>query len=436
MTAKTSSDSAYSPSRRQSITHPMQFGQKAEGVGVSCRLIQPCPIPNLPLMVVAVASFLECQEPHSPLTGLTSYLHNRSLGLCLTRTTHDKHKTNFCFSSANIAPIVVMPSDLNSYLASRYLVADPKPSSKKRKRKHGSAATGLLITDDDESGWGKMSALEDDDGQNGPTTVTGATAEFRKSKKSNWKTLDGGKDGTPKDDSAAADAILASVAAENDAARAADDEVPVLDDAEGVVKMSDGTHAGLQSAATVSAQLARRQREEREDFERNHKNVKEAETVYRDATGRRIDISMKRAEARRAAAEAQEKERLAQEALKGDVQLEEARRRRERLDDAKLMAFARTADDETMNAELKEKERWNDPMMQFMSEKRDKSNQGKSRNRRPVYKGAAPPNRYGIQPGYRWDGVDRGNGFEGDRFKALNRRERNKDLDYSWQMDE
>ncbi|KAK4134403.1 hypothetical protein BT67DRAFT_456310 [Trichocladium antarcticum] len=54
----------------------------------------------------------------------------------------------------------------------------------------------------------------------------------------------------------------------------------------------------------------------------------------------------------------------------------------------------------------------------------------------PVYKGPAAPNRYGIRPGYRWDGVDRGTGFEGERFKAINRRERNKGLDYAWQMDE
>ncbi|KAK5998128.1 Pre-mRNA-splicing factor CWC26 [Cladobotryum mycophilum] len=329
-----------------------------------------------------------------------------------------------------------MPSDLSNYLASHYLVADPKPSSKKRKRKQAAAASGLLITDDDDALWGQSRAGQDDLGEDGPLTISGTTAEFRKTKKSNWKSVGGGGNDSTKDDSAAADAIIASAAAENDAVRAADDEMPVVEDSEGVAKMSDGTHAGLQSGAAVAAQLRRRQEEERQDFERHRKNAKEAETVYRDATGRRIDISMKRAEARRAAAEAEEKERMAKEALKGDVQQDEARKRKEQLEDAKLMTFARKADDEDMNLELKEQERWNDPMTQFMSTKKDTGVGSKSSRRRPVYAGAAPPNRYGIKPGYRWDGVDRSNGFENERFKALNRRERNKGLDYAWQIDE
>lgn len=328
-----------------------------------------------------------------------------------------------------------MPSDLSSYLADRYLVADPKPS-KKRKRKQA-AGSGLLITDDDDGSWGQTTTNDGDD-EDAPVTVTSASAEFRKSKKSNWKSLGGDEKATNKDDSAAADAIIASAAAETDAARAADYEMPMIEGNDpNVVKMSDGTHAGLQSAATVSAQLKRRQREEREEFERHRKTAKEEETVYRDATGRRIDISMKRAEARRAAAEAEEKAKQAKEDLKGEVQQGEAKRRREQLEDAKLMPLARRVDDKEMNQELKEKERWNDPMAQFMDTAPKQSGSGKGRSkRRPVYNGAAPPNRYGIRPGYRWDGVDRSNGFEAERFKALNRRERNKGLDYAWQMDE
>lgn len=366
-----------------------------------------------------------------------------------------------------------MPSDLSSYLAEHYLTADPKPSSKKRKRKHDSKSTstsgGLLIQDDDE--WGTSSSRKsnrsrnyNDDGdgngnEDGPITV-GNVKEFRKTTKANWKTVGSSAAAAANDEAAAADAILASAVAEHEAARKAEeegDDPTIVDNNNSSTKMADGSHAGLQSAAAVTAQLERRQREEREQFEAERRRAgltakqgtEEEETYYRDATGRRIDVSMKRAEARRAALEAEEKERAKEEMLKGEVQLEEARKRKEALEDARGLTVARGADDEEMNRELKEQRRWNDPMARFLDAEQEKAGSksgansaggadktGRKVSRRPVYNGPAPPNRYGIRPGYRWDGVDRSNGFEAERFKALNRRERNKGLDYAWQMDE
>lgn len=354
-----------------------------------------------------------------------------------------------------------MPSNISDYIASRYLVADTKPSSKKRKRKHDKSSTsGLLIQDEDD--WGSSSSTRKSKHHDGereddiPVTV-GGVKEVRKTTKANWKSVGGGST-SANDESAAADAILASAAAEHEAARAAEDDDPTVvqqqqqqQQNKGGARMTDGSYAGLQSAAAVTAQLEQRQREEREQFEAEKRaglvKAGEEETYYRDATGRRVDVSMKRAEARRAAQDAEEAERKKKEALKGEVQLEEARKRKEKLEEAKGMTLARTADDEELNREMKGQLRWNDPMARFL-EAEDKPSggggggsrggpaSGSKVSRRPVYKGACPPNRYGIKPGYRWDGVDRSNGFESERFKALNRRERNKDLSYQWQMDE
>ncbi|KAK3353548.1 Pre-mRNA-splicing factor of RES complex-domain-containing protein [Lasiosphaeria hispida] len=346
-----------------------------------------------------------------------------------------------------------MPSDKASYLAAHYLTADTKPSSKKRKRKHASTADGLLIKDDDDAGWANPSSRRDGDDADadGPTTVAGISAEFRRSKKSAWKTV-----GAPipldtkdaRDAAADADAILASAAAEQ-AAAAREVDGDVDDPSSTVPQMADGTHAGLQSAAALTAQLRVRQEAERaelarlkaEQLQQGAGGAAEAEPeiVLRDATGRRVDVSMRRAEMRRAAIDADKAEEARKRALRGDVQIAEAAARREALEDAALMPLARGKDDEGMNAEMRAQQRWNDPMAQFLGdgdERAGPKGKKKGAGRKPVYKGAAPPNRYGIRPGYRWDGVDRGNGFEAERFKAINRKERNKTLDYAWQMDE
>ncbi|KAK4450656.1 Pre-mRNA-splicing factor of RES complex-domain-containing protein [Podospora aff. communis PSN243] len=347
-----------------------------------------------------------------------------------------------------------MPSDKVAYLASHYLSTDTKPPSKKRKRKHApSASSGLLIQDDDEPGWSTTSRNPDEaDEADGPALVAGTSAEFRRAKKSAWKTLS--SNSAPNDsDSAAADAIIASAAAEQAAAAREADGEDAVDPgpvAPAVPMMSDGTHAGLQSAAAITAQLKLRQQAEREELERlkaeraaaekrGEAPEGEGEVVLRDATGRRVDAAMRRAEMRRAAAEAEKAEEMRKRALKGEVQLEEARKRREALEDAALMPLARCKDDEEMNMEMKAAARWNDPMAQFLSNEGRGDGKGgrkKGMGRRPVYKGPAAPNRYGIRPGYRWDGVDRGNGFEAERFKAINRKERVKGLEYAWQMDE
>jgi pre-mRNA-splicing factor CWC26 len=337
---------------------------------------------------------------------------------------------------------------LSKYLANKYLNAEPS-ISKKRKRKNGTSTTpsGLIIADDDALGWTTGAQTTEDENDGRPLTISSGSAEFRKAKKNAWKVV-----GTPvlqpkdDEDAAAADRIIAQAAEENDEARG--DDAPVVEgdvtmEDEGVVKMGDGTHAGLQSAKAVAKQFEKRKREEAEAWEREQdgsggikkgkgKGKVPEDTVYRDATGKRIDISMRRQEARRELDEQARKEREAEDAQKGDVQRMMKDKRREELSEARFMPLARGIDDVEMNEEMKEQERWNDPAAQFLVKKKE----GRSVTGKPMYKGAAQPNRYGSRPGHKWDGVDRGNGWEGERFKAMNRRTRNKELDFAWQMDE
>ncbi|KAL4767969.1 Pre-mRNA-splicing factor cwc26 [Aspergillus nidulans var. acristatus] len=349
-----------------------------------------------------------------------------------------------------------MPSSsLAEYLAKNYLTADPAPPTDrpKKKRKKTKAAEvesqGLIIADDDPPDLRSTAALTSkDNDEYGPVVTGGRSAEFRKTKKSNWKTI-GSSTNTGTDTATAtgqsagqdeADAILADAMAEEDARRAAGDEDPMVvdqDDNEddGGLRMESGARAGLQTAEQTAAMIAAQQKKRKAE-EAQYKGKKQGdaqETIYRDASGRIINVAMKRAEARRLEEEKRIKEAEAKEALMGDVQRAERESRRAALEEAKVMPLARTADDEELNEELKAQTRWNDPAAQFLTKS---TGGGRSKTGKPLYKGAFQPNRYGIRPGHRWDGVDRSNGFEKEWFAARNKKGRLEALEYEWQMDE
>lgn len=350
---------------------------------------------------------------------------------------------------------------LADYLAKNYLTADAdaskKSSSSSKKRKRKQKDNGLSI-DDDDDGWKRRGAGDSDD-EDGPTIVgstaglslTGAKKLKKKGRKDNDKAAGGevfttfgvsapshaAQVAADEEAAAAADAIIAGAAAERKRADEEEDAAPEVvvhnDDAEGPV-MESGARAGLQTAEQVEAAVRKKMDAERRDAEAAAREVGSAaqETIYRDASGRVINVAMKRAEARRKAEEEERKKAEGERAARGDVQNAEAERRRERLRDAKTMSFARGRDDAEMNDELRATDRWNDPAMGFLKAKK----KGKSVTGKPLYQGAFQPNRYGIRPGHRWDGVDRGNGFEGEWFKARNKKANRENLEYAWQMDE
>jgi pre-mRNA-splicing factor CWC26 len=325
---------------------------------------------------------------------------------------------------------------LADYLAANYLSADTK-QSKKRKRKEAKA-NGLSIADDGADDWTKPAGDNSDD-DDGPT-VAGTTLSGglnKPTKKSKWIKI--GVDAPKDSDQAAADAILADAQAESKARADEEDDAPVVEsEVHDGTTMASGAMAGLQSAEAVTLALKRKEKAEKKAMQDAGLDPtgKAQETIYRDASGRIINVAMKRAEARAKAEEEERKKQAAIENAKGDVQRREQDARKQALQDAKVMGVARYADDEKLNDELKERERWNDPMAQLIASKKTTTKGGKSKSSGKQYQGAAEPNRYGIRPGWRWDGVDRGNGFEKKWFQARNKAKDRQDLEYHWQMDE
>lgn len=329
---------------------------------------------------------------------------------------------------------------LSDYLAKNYLSADSKPS-KKRKRKDAAQAQGVTIAEDDTSDWTKPAQKGDED-DDSPTVWGGNLSGGlnKPAKKSKWIKVGAA---APTDaDQAAADAILADAQAESTARAQQDDDAPAVvgeagEDYDGPM-MASGAMAGLQSADQVTAALKRREKAERKAMEAAGLDPagKAQETIYRDASGRIINVAMKRAEMRAKAEEDERKKQDELESRKGDVQKREKEERRQQFEDAKTMGVARYADDKALNDELKERERWNDPMAKLITSKKKDSGRRKGGGGGKTYQGASEPNRYGIKPGWRWDGVDRSNGFERKWFAARNKRKDREELMYSMQMDE
>merc|ERR1719167_1500510 len=85
--------------------------------------------------------------------------------------------------------------------------------------------------------------------------------------------------------------------------------------------------------------------------------------------------------------------------------------------------LARDADDADLNDHLRDADRQEDPMLAYVQKKRKQAVANSNIERFPEYKGPQPPpNRFGIRPGYRWDGVDRSTGFEKKLFENQNKR--------------
>lgn len=291
------------------------------------------------------------------------------------------------------------------------ILARTAPKKKKKRKAEAGpsmSGSGALIKDDD-AGWGESMAKDDDD-DDAADALIAADRGFKKrrvaaAEESNWTTI---REPTPPPP---------------------EDEQPMVMDAQGAAQVPF-------TGGLLTAKQLREQMPSDKTTHMDEKHLREAreqaqETVYRDASGRKIDTKAEKAEAARKKREKEERDAKKMEWGKGLVQRQEEEERKRELERQRTKDVARYADDEDLNKDLKAQERWNDPAAAFLTKKRTKG------PRKPEYTGPPPPpNRFGIKPGYRWDGVDRGNGFEKKLFQHQNDRKRRGQESYQWSVDD
>lgn len=242
---------------------------------------------------------------------------------------------------------------LKTYLAEKYM-SGPKadailsksvqPKKKKRKTTASTSTAGTsasFIKDDDLMGWGDAPRDDEDDAED---AVVAADRRFKKRQKTDtdagWQTVQEGAGGskTPPPP---------------------EDEQPQV--------VEPAFTGGLLTSAQLKKKLPKHRPEKKTAEEAEADRAAAQETVYRDASGRKVDVAAERAEAARLKREREEKEAKKMEWGKGLVQREEAEKRRKEEEEMRTRSFARTIDDKGLNEDLKAQDRWNDPAAAFLT---------------------------------------------------------------------
>eukprot|EP01038_Epipyxis_sp_PR26KG_P007379 gene7379-10051_t len=209
-------------------------------------------------------------------------------------------------------------------------------------------------------------------------------------------------------------------------------------------KTSSGHDAGIQSSSKFGERERELKRERDNELKSIAKNnLESSETVYRDKHGRKLDMVNEFMKQQTLAENKKAKVEKAQyEWGKGLKQKENEEEKRRELLEIADEPFARYIDDPKIDTMRKNELRDGDPMAQFFMQKSEKleaakesNTSSKQVNKKPLYKGPIPtPNRFGIRPGYRWDAIDRGIGYEHTLLTRINSKKSLKEDEYKWSV--
>ncbi|XP_063980566.1 BUD13 homolog [Diachasmimorpha longicaudata] len=198
-------------------------------------------------------------------------------------------------------------------------------------------------------------------------------------------------------------------------------------------KTLSGKTAGLLDAVALREETIAHKKRERELFSKMSAEVSgegQAPVLRDKKTGRRRDLAAEAADKRQ---KEKEQAEIDEKYAKWGRGLKQVSDQTQKLkDDLYEMSkpLARYADDVDLDSQQRAAEHAEDPMLAYIKDKQIK--EGKREPDAPTYEGSFMPNRFGIKPGHRWDGVDRSNGYEKKWFDARNARAATQDEAYKW----
>lgn len=204
-------------------------------------------------------------------------------------------------------------------------------------------------------------------------------------------------------------------------------------------KTLDGKAAGLQHAKDLAVEMEKFKQRENSLF-RNlsaEQSGVNASTVLRDKkTGKIRNIEEEQEEQRRKQEEEDKNKEKYSKWGRGLKQVEDINEKIAQDLHEMNKPLARYADDEDLERYLKEQEREDDPMLAYIRKKKKKDAVASGKPMKPTYEGEFMPNRFGIRPGYRWDGVDRSNGYEKKWFEVQNAKRAQQEDVYKWSTED
>jgi len=176
-------------------------------------------------------------------------------------------------------------------------------------------------------------------------------------------------------------------------------------------KMTSGHSAGLQS----SDNFRKTEHEIRQKKCNGEVAMERGETIYRNKDGREMPVD---AEASQKDYDDKDSDPLWNLGAAQKRKMMEISEERKKMSEGKFSTSMHDVD-------LYKKDilRAGDPM----------ARQSRENGNKKIYKGPQPkPNRFGIMPGYRWDGIDRGNSFEDEVLADMYAKGRKNEERYKW----